>query len=505
MNIELSLEKKEEMGRTLTHVKAELERLTAENRDTKAFADRVVAEMEAKLQAEKAARVAAEAMTSGNEKDRDVARRYFMPSVSDEDRDLVGKQANKSNRPIQGKEGVGAVRMYGTGEGAAYQPGLLDDVPRSEWQGELQQIVDTRSIVRVLRGGESPQMDRRLLRHLQRGPGPIAKMFADNATEGAELIPDVTLPIVQRMLELRRESAALFSRRVVTGGATKIPFNVRGLQPFVKGVPAVGELAPGQLRKSQAVMAELSAEPVNLSVSTIVDNDASEDSIVSADALFRDLLSRAFRDGEEDALFNGDTAGTHQDAIATWNPYNRWGILGASNDHRTAWLGLRALAFDKSNATDGNAIQTAIDFMKLMGALDVGVTDSDVIFFCSKKYLIRHLLTDSNLLTLDKIGQIATILTGQVGMIGGHRVFAPQFLTSDLATTGLYTGSGATGSRLAVATQAFEWRDRRGLTMEVERVAREGVTYMVASMRTTFAEMQQSTSKTVALQYNLTT
>ena len=38
----------------------------------------------------------------------------------------------------------------------------------------------------------------------------------------------------------------------------------------------------------------------------------------------------------EDVIFNGDTAATHQDTIASWNARGRWGTvgLGTSLDHR---------------------------------------------------------------------------------------------------------------------------------------------------------------------------
>jgi hypothetical protein len=473
------------------------------------------AELMSLVKAEKAARIEAEKRLTDYDNDARVIERVYCdegaaksaPRVA---RSLaeVGHIHHKDGRQgaaVQAVEGVGVVRWYGSEEDGRFVPGLLDDKPRTEWQGELQEIVEQRSLARAVCKGKTPKYDAQLSKHLRRGPGKIGKMFADNSGEGSVFIPDITLPVMQRNLEMMRQTEALFQRRQVSGGNTAIPFLTRGVQPFVSGAPDTNDLNPGELRKSQAAFTQIQAEPVTLSIAVPIHQDAEEDAIMNAMSMLQTLIAEGHRDGVEDAIWNADDAGTHQDAIASWNPRSRWGILGAANDHRTAWTGLRALAFDKSNAAAGNADQTAKGWLADLKNVDVAVAFDDTVLACTPQYYLSQLITDSDLLTVDKIGAAATLITGQVGSIGGHRVVLSEFLTADLAASGLYTGSGATGSRLIVARNRFEMVERRGLRMDVEISRLKGVTYLIASQRVRFRSLDQAATKNVRCQYNLTT
>ena len=85
-------------------------------------------------------------------------------------------------------------------------------------------------------------------------------------------------------------------------------------------------------------------------------------------------VAQDLEDAYEDCMINGDTAGTHQDTIASWNIRERWGSsgLGTSADHRRTFLGLRA-ALDKG--TGDNSAFSFANFLAVsasMGELAMG-------------------------------------------------------------------------------------------------------------------------------------
>jgi HK97 family phage major capsid protein len=415
--------------------------------------------------------------------------------------------AHSQNVSYVGKQGVGVVRMIGSEElGGHYEYGLLDDPkPKTDWQKHLQRLVEARSFARRLKG-RSPRIDREIMRHLSRGPSAIARVFADNTGEGAEFIPDVVMPQLQRELELARQVEALFPRMSIpTGGSTVNPFHSVGCQPFVHGVPTTGDLNPAELEKSVPTTSSGSVNPATLTVSLPADKDATEDAIVQWDAYARLNLVEAIRDGIEDAIINGDTAATHGDSgLASWNPRSRWNTLGSSNDHRKAWIGLRHRAIDVSSSSSGNAAQTVAGAMAWLADLDSPHAFGSVVYITSPEYFLVKLLTDSNVLTVDKYGPFASILTGEVGRIGGRPVVLSEFMDKQLNTSGVYDNSTKTKTAMCIVNRdRFVMADRRGLMLETETVARRHTVYFVASIRTKFHTFDSATKKNVAYRYNL--
>lgn len=501
----------ENLTKTLAQLRLQIEATEKDSAERVRLVEQGAEALRTELRAEKAARVEAErraAESVENATDREVVKYY---SALPGERSYRGAPKGDQATITDGEK---AVRFYGVDVDGVRYHGLLDDPkPKSDWQMDLQRAAEefciARSILRAT-GGGTPTVAAKRLRHIMRN-GPAAfsgvlKAVADNATEGAELIPDVTLPQLQREAEMARLLEAAIPSRNVSGGSSTLPFVAEGVQPYLAAVPAAGDLNPGEYAKSQPTMTGVSAEPVPLVVAVPVMMDFAEDAIIDAMPVLRLLMAEALRDGTEDALINGDTTATHQDAIASWNPRGRWGgALGGSNDHRRAWKGFRRLAVDKSAAASKNSAQSAAGLMADKLGLKVAHAFGDVIHIVCPEYYLSQLVSDSNVLTLDKFGPSATLLTGQIGAIGGAPLLLSEFMTADLATSGLYTGSGATGGRLTLNRARFEMRRRAGLRMGMDVVERAGVMYLVVKERKTLASIDQAATKNVFYGYNLTT
>jgi hypothetical protein len=172
-------------------------------------------------------------------------------------------------------------------------------------------------------------------------------------------------------------------------------------------------------------------------------------------------VAEALRDGTEDCLINGDTATSHGDTgLAAWNPRSRWNILGSSNDHRKAWIGWRQRAFDvdanvSTAATDQNATQTVAGYIAALSGLTVPHAFGDIVYITSPEHYLVKILTDTNVLTVDKYGPAATVLTGEVARIGGHPLILSEFVDKQYNTSGIYDDSTKTKTGLLIVNLAF--------------------------------------------------
>jgi hypothetical protein len=429
--------------------------------------------------------------------------------IADGERLGYGGKSGAPDARWAGHKDVGVVRMLGGDDGVGgWEWGLLDDPePRSVWQQRAQELADTRSMVRMIqRGKRSPISDRALLRHLQRGPDAIRRVFADNSTEGAEFIPDIVQPVLQRELEQMRRIEGMFAMvDLPTGGATKNPFLTAGAQPFLVGTPTAGDLDLADLVKSQPTTTEISAEPVSYSVTVPAFRDAVEDSIIEWSGFGRMLLAEALRDGFEDVIVNGDTNGGDT-GLASWTARGRWAVLGHSSDHRKGQIGLRHRAIDNSCADDKSAAQAAADVMKYKLALAAAQMSGDLAHITSIEFVIAKLITDSNLLTVDKYGSFATLLTGEIARLGNVPIVVSDFMSAAMNNSGVYdhVTTDKTGL-LTVNRSRFQVARRRGTLLEAETVARQHVTYLVASDRKVFRTVDRSTTKNVHYAYKLST
>ncbi|MEO0602304.1 MAG: phage major capsid protein, partial [Myxococcota bacterium] len=443
--------------------------------------------------------------------DRSVRRPHHVNDLDD-----VG--SCREGAAFVGRSGEGVVRMLGGEQHGMFRWGLLDDPhPRTPWQRELQQLVDLRSLAKMAMSRRSatggallaatPKLDAAIAYHLRRGPTAIAKVFADNAGEGAEwLIPSLTMPETYRKAELPRQVAALFPVvNLQTGDATKNPFQTRGLQPFILGTPPAGERDPAEIRQTVPTTTEVSTTPQTVGVNLPADRDATEDAIMAFGPMAQMLVAEAIQDGREDALINGDT-GVHGDTgIASWNPRSRWHAdsLGLSVDHRYWYTGLRHQAIDASANVNGGSAQTVVGLGQFLAQLDTPHAYDSVVYVCSPEFVLIQLLTDTNLLTVDKYGPQATVLTGEVGRIFGRPIVLSEFVDVAYNASGIYDGTTQTKTGTLIVNRSRMYRGvRRSLRVETEVQPRTNTNYTVASVRESFGRVDPAATKSVAWIYN---
>lgn len=416
-------------------------------------------------------------------------------------------------------------------------PGLLSAKTVDDWHAEVKRWTEIRTMCKALPErarskssgiphrkadavlarlftDEAPAVIRSALEPLQREikadrnreSAFIAKIFNDTANVGAEFIPDVTMPILWETLVAERRIEALFGTMNMSNKTEIYPFRTTGLRPYIKGANTSDSY--GSYTASTPATDSRTFTATGLAVRAIVDEDASEDSIIASEALFRQMLAEALTDATEDAILNGDSNATHQDTgIAAWNIRSRWGStgLGTSADHRFAWLGLRADAIDNSNTADKSAAQTfaGIQSLRTLLASPQGL-GGDCVIITSPEWFIAKLSQLAEVVTLEKYGSQATILTGEASKIGGMPVILSEFMDCNLNASGIFDNSTLdyTGA-LVLNRKRWVMGVRRGVMIESQKEINSGVWNYVATVRKVFKKVDSSTAKSVAYGYKL--
>ncbi len=388
------------------------------------------------------------------------------------------------------------------------ETGLLDtDENLSNWHVEMKRLANDRMMVKSMLVGDknTPKLDLAIARHLAVAPRSIAAQVSkanyDGSGVGAELIPDQFLAELHMEYQVPTVVRSLFSEVQMSSNTMLAPRINRGGRPYIKGT--VTSDNPALYPVSTVSMGQAQITAKGLSTRYILDEELIEDSAVLLLPAMQRMIAKDMRDAVEDALINGDSATTHQDAIASWNIRDRWGDsgLGGTNDHRRVFRGLRAAAYDKSATLNINSFDAA-KLLELMSKLGEYAA-ADKVLIVSPEALYENLMGLTQVITLDKFGPQASILSGQMGSIFGMPIVVSRFMSDDLATSGLYTGTGTTTGMLCVSRDSWNIFARRGIQIQQEQDIKSGAFNMVATERLTFDSLDASAVKNVAFGFNL--
>lgn len=389
------------------------------------------------------------------------------------------------------------------------ESGLLDsEFACSDWHAELKSIASDRHLARLLMADPyTPKLDARLYRHLKQAPRAlqpaITKAFNDQSGTGAEFIPDQFISDLYQTFQLPKRLRGLLTRVQADRNTLLIPRLNRGGRPYIKGEITV-DSPLAQYTTSTPATGQKTINIKGLASSYVLDDAAVEDAALAVLPIFSQQIAMDLEDAFEDCMINGDTAATHQDDIANWNIRSRWGAsgLGGSADHRRTFNGMRAAAFDQSNtAAKAGASLAASDILSGMSSLgELGA--SNLVMVVSPEFMINSLMGLDEVVTIDKFGPAASVLSGQIGSIFNVPIIMSRFLSNDLATTGLYTGSGATTGFLLFNAASYYLYERRGIVVEQDKDISAGAIRLVATYRAVMGSPDQAATKNTFFGFN---
>ena len=231
----------------------------------------------------------------------------------------------------------------------------------------------------------------------------------------------------------------------------------------------------------------------------VFSEELNEDSITPILPLLTQNIVTALASAEEQALINGDTSATHMDSDVT-----------AASDARKAWDGLRKLCpagtkVDSSSFT-GDAISS---IRSKLGKYGVRPSDLALITSISaynKLLNLKDTSGNSLVVTLDKYGPQATILTGELGKVYGIPVIVSEFVRQDLNASGVYDGTTTTKTEvILVNRKGFVRGDRRILKVKVSEIISTDQSILVATMRRAFSNVYAASETVCGIGYNILT
>jgi HK97 family phage major capsid protein len=169
----------------------------------------------------------------------------------------------------------------------------------------------------------------------------------------------------------------------------------------------------------------------------VLSSEIDEDSAPPILALARKEVTMSQFDAAEAALISGDDSGTHFDDDIDG---------GAADLAEKAWKGIRKLAF--ANSANGGTVDFVGAAITLAKCRDMrtqmgkyGVNPADLRWIVSPKTINGFLALDE-VTTVEKYGNAATVVTGEIGRLDGIPIITSEFQRDDVASTGVNTGAG---------------------------------------------------------------
>lgn len=317
----------------------------------------------------------------------------------------------------------------------------------------------------------------------------------DTSGEGGTWVPTGIGASLHEKVRAAGRVSALFARIDLPTNPWKWPIEgadataYRVAEPTGDTETKVGASTPG------TVAATFDAEIFG--ARTLFSRSLEADSALAILPYAQRKLIQAFVDAEEKAILDGDSDGTHQDTDVQ--------AIGAT-DPRTAWDGLRKRALaNASAATTSSTVANLAAIRALMGKW--GLNPADLAFIVGVS-AAHDLISDSNVLTVDKMGPNATILNGQLASVYGIPIIVSEHVRENLNASGIQDGITTTKTyNLCVNRSEWAMGQRMALDVEVDdSIYRE--TYqrvVVGFMREDFQNIgDASGNDDTAIGYNVT-
>jgi len=308
-------------------------------------------------------------------------------------------------------------------------------------------------------------------------------MDTATAGAGAEWIPTGFSAELIDKVQLALKVAAIHPRVPMP----RSPFEIPGKKGFSTARLATEGSA---VTESTVATRKITLSAKKLMVYVPFTYELEEDSIVALLPVIKADIVNALARGIENATINGDSG----DADIT-----------AADDVRKAWKGYRAhtLAAAKLDMATFN-VSALRKLRKLLGIYGSDVNELCWIVSLSAESQMRGF---AELQTIDKYGQRATILTGEIGKIDGIPVITSEFVREDLNASGVY--DGVTTDRtmiLLVRRDGFIYGDRRQVLVETDKDIKKQTNDIVASQRLDFQPRYDATTETiVGIGFNIST
>lgn len=392
-------------------------------------------------------------------------------------------------------------------------------VPAVDWEVLVPKNLDLEEVDGEVFGVKAGQHDRFYSGGYDRKEDPVTpkgvKQFAELAIKANELVYSTqasagdewvpTLMSAELWRTIRLNAAVLPQFMQFDMPSQPYDYPIESTDPtFYKVGEATNEaqlvIDAGPFTDSKIATGKVTFSANKLGAITYWSEEMEEDSIIAVEPTFRDQYGLKFAHAIDEVLISGD------ETTGTVNISLEGSAIGASS-HFLVLDGLRheALVTTTADSRDGGAL-TVDDFgntQALMGtAGKFGVNPNDLVFIMDPGVWHKAKLL-GEVLTVDKFGAAATIVTGQLGSLFG----VPLIVSEDYAltdTTGRIDGTAGDntkGSFMCVNKRGVMVGWRRRPRIRVVGIPGAESRYIVGSAR---FDMGYKEAGMVGLTYNLT-
>ena len=324
--------------------------------------------------------------------------------------------------------------------------------------------------------------------------GFIKAMDTATSGEGQEWVPTELSTQLMELVRLELKVAALFPVITMPSNPYELPIQ---LGRFLSYKHAEQTETTGQTKITKHPTAGTTGKTIFTAVphgvEVLASDEITEDSVVPILPFVQKEIIKTLAEGREDAILNGDT-GTHEDSDVT-----------GSTNRKTLWIGLRAMAHDQTYTRDLATLTLQnLRFMRSdMGKY--GVQPSKLAWIVGIKGYIKLLGLDE-VITIDKYGPNATILSGELGKVDGIPIIVSEFQREDLNSSGVFQAGQTKTVMNLVWRDGFAMGQRKTGTVTIlrELYAESSQIAMITRERVHFRDMYPiASNRTINLGQNV--
>jgi len=313
------------------------------------------------------------------------------------------------------------------------------------------------------------------------------------AGEGLEFVPTLLSDQYMEEIELQKQIPGLFREFPMPSATYKMPMTLN----YTVGRKVAEDT---ELTNTTFNTTDVTYDSEKIFEYFRLPTELEEDSAPAILQIARAQVVESIIRAYETAILNGDTTGTHMDSDVT-----------AASDARKLWMGLRKKAL--ANSANGSVINvnSAFTYQKLLemrAAMGpAGINPKDLVLIPSTLIHTQMLGLDE-IVTVDKAGPAATLLSGSLSSLGGIAILPSAFMRDDLNASGVYDGVTVDNSAvILVNIKRFMMGLRRPIRVKAQRDPRAEFDrwQLVAMSRMAFNGAPQSAKEvSVVLGANIT-
>ena len=362
---------------------------------------------------------------------------------------------------------------------------------------EIQRANDDLYIGMVTLGLDSPWKSRALTGYLEGAyPNAFKAMETGTNTAGGSFIPTGFSRNLIELVQLQLRVAALHSRFSMPTNPYTFPVEGADMTAYVvaenTGDTDAGTVATW-VPASTPGTANNTFTAKKVGVRSVLSQEINEDSIIAVIPYVRGKIARSLAQAAENTIINGDVRVSS----------NIDGVTLTSNQ-ATAYDGYRRAAQLAGTTYDLSTFNLT-NLRQLRGGMGVYGIDTSQLVYVTGINGYHKFLGMTETLTMDKIGNRATILSGQMGELDGIPIVISEYLPQTYDSQGLNKGTAARGQVILTRKDMYQFGDWREITLKNKEVIETDQFVLVALQRLAFKSLftASATQKFTAAAVNI--